>query len=183
MTMRPRLRKLALTAHVISSVGWLGTIGAFLALAIAGLVTQDAQIVRAAYPSMELIGWLVIVPCSFAALTTGLIQSLGTEWELLRHYWVGTKFVLTLGATGLLLVHMGVVRHASDLATGTTVAGDFHNLQVRLIVDAALAMIVLLTNTFLSVYKPWGLTAYGRRAGVLRARRTGSEPKHDGRSG
>src|SRR5262249_44001462 len=111
----------------------------------------------------ELVGWLVIVPCSFAALATGLIQSLGTEWGLLRYYWVATKFVLTLGATGLLLVHMTVVRHASDLATGATAAGNFRNLQVRLVFDAALAMIVLLSNTTLSVYKPWGLTAYGRR--------------------
>ena len=34
--MSPRLRKLALTAHVTFSVGWLGAVAAFLALSIAG---------------------------------------------------------------------------------------------------------------------------------------------------
>ena len=46
--MAPGLRKFALTIHVTSSVGWLGAVGAFLALAIAGLGSQDAQVVRAA---------------------------------------------------------------------------------------------------------------------------------------
>ena len=36
--MTPGLRKFALTTHVTSSVGWLGAVGAFLALAIAGVV-------------------------------------------------------------------------------------------------------------------------------------------------
>jgi len=37
------------------SVGLLGSIAAFLAVAVAGLTRQDAQMVRAAYPAMELI--------------------------------------------------------------------------------------------------------------------------------
>jgi hypothetical protein len=37
MPMTPRVRKLALTTHVTSSVGWLGAVAAFLALAVAGL--------------------------------------------------------------------------------------------------------------------------------------------------
>jgi hypothetical protein len=57
MMMTPALRKFALTAHVTSSVGWLGSVAAFLALAIAGLNSRDAQTMRAVYVSMELIGW------------------------------------------------------------------------------------------------------------------------------
>ena len=49
------------------------------------MVSHDAQMVRAAYLSMELIGWFVIVPFSLAALLTGLVQSLGTPWGLFRH--------------------------------------------------------------------------------------------------
>lgn len=41
-------RKFALTLHVTSSVGWLGAVAAFLALAIAGVTSGDAQMVRAA---------------------------------------------------------------------------------------------------------------------------------------
>ena len=79
MIMTPSLRKLALTAHVTSSVGWLGAVAAFLALAIAGLTSRDPQMVRAAYLAMELTGWFVIVPLSLASPLTGLVQSLCTE--------------------------------------------------------------------------------------------------------
>jgi hypothetical protein len=40
MNMSPALRKFALTAHITSSVGWLGSVIGFLALAIAGLTSQ-----------------------------------------------------------------------------------------------------------------------------------------------
>ena len=60
--MTPALRKFALTAHVTSSVGWLGSVAAFLGLAVVGLVSPDAQTMRAVYVSMELIGWFVVVP-------------------------------------------------------------------------------------------------------------------------
>lgn len=56
MTLTPRLRKVALTGHVVSSVGWLGAVIAFLALAIAGLTSQDAQTVRAVYLAMDVTG-------------------------------------------------------------------------------------------------------------------------------
>jgi hypothetical protein len=86
--MRSRLRKLVLTSHVTSAVGWLGAVAAYLALAVVGLTSQDSEMARAAYRSMEVIGWGVIVPCCLAALASGVIQSLGTEWGLLRHYWI-----------------------------------------------------------------------------------------------
>ena len=59
MALTPRLRKLALTAHVTSSVGWLGAVVAFLALSVAGLTSHDPQTVRGAYLVMELTGWVV----------------------------------------------------------------------------------------------------------------------------
>ena len=37
--MAPGLRKLVLTAHIVSSVGWLGAVAGFLALSVAGLTS------------------------------------------------------------------------------------------------------------------------------------------------
>ncbi|MGH8933676.1 MAG: hypothetical protein ACRDZO_24355 [Egibacteraceae bacterium] len=87
MTMTPRLRKFALTAHATSSVGWLGAVVVFLALAVVGLTSQDAQTVRGAYLVMEPAAWFVL-PLAIASLLTGLVSSLGTTWGLFRHYWV-----------------------------------------------------------------------------------------------
>jgi hypothetical protein len=87
MALTPRLRKLALTAHVTSSVGWLGAVVAFLALSIASLASQDPQTVRGAYLVMELTGWVVLVSPEpgLAAHRAGLLteQQLGSVPALL----------------------------------------------------------------------------------------------------
>ncbi len=162
--MTPRLRKFTLTAHITFSVGWLGAVVAYLPLAIAGLISRDYQMVRAAYLAMELIGWFVIVPFSLAALLTGVIQSLGTQWGLFRHYWILAKFLLTTGATIVLLRHMQAVSRMAGIAAETTLfSGDLQALRIQLVVHAAGGLLVLLAATTLSVYKPWGMTPYGRR--------------------
>src|SRR6266705_857178 len=80
--MTPSLRKFALTAHVTSSIGWFGAVAAFLALAIAGLFSQDRELVRAAYLVMGLTTWFVIVPFAFVSLGSGVVSSLFTRWGL-----------------------------------------------------------------------------------------------------
>ena len=168
--MTPGVRKLTLTAHVISSVGWLGSVAAYLAVALAGLTSHDPQMVRAAYLITAQIGWLVIVPLSFAALLTGLVQSLGTEWGLFRHYWIVSKFALTAGAIVVLLAHMQTVSRMAQIAAEVSLSGgDHRDIRKHLVVHAAGALIVLLTTTVLSIYKPWGRTPYGRRVRLTAA--------------
>jgi len=164
--MTPRLRKLALTAHVTVSVGWLGAVAAFLVLSIAGLTSQDAEVVRGAYLSMNLIGLFIIVPLSLAALATGLVQSLGTEWGLFRFYWVLVKLALTISSTLLLLLHQftavaGAAKLVSHAVPGTLPSAG--RVGMQLAGDAGLAILVLVMLTTISVYKPWGLTRYGLR--------------------
>lgn len=164
MTMTPNVRKLALTAHVVFSVGWLGAVVAYLALAIVGLTSHQARLVGAAYPSMEVIGWFVIVPFSLATLLAGLVESLGTPWGLFRHWWVLVKFLLTAGATAVLLSHIQAVSRMSDVAAATALsATDFRPERIELVVHAGGGLLVLLAATFLSVFKPWGMTPYGSR--------------------
>jgi hypothetical protein len=164
MTMTSRARKFALTAHVTASVGWLGAVASFLALALAGLMNRDAQMVRAVYLATDLTTWFVIVPLAFASLLTGLVVSLGTQWGLFRHYWVLVKFVLTILATFLLLLHTRPIGVLADRAREPAFLDhDVGPLQIQLVADAALALIALLVNVTLSVYKPAGMTAYGWR--------------------
>ena len=162
--LRPGVRRLALTAHVIASVGWLGAVAAFLAVAIAGLESEDGQLVRAAYLVMELMGWRVIVPLGAASLVTGLVQSLGTPWGLFRHWWVVIKLLMTALAMVVLLVHMRPIGFMADMATTTALAPHDHRaVRVQLVFDASAAFLVLLVNTGLSIYKPRGITRYGQR--------------------
>jgi hypothetical protein len=184
MTMTIGVRKFALTAHVTSSVGLLGSIAAFLALAVAGLTSQDVPTVRAAYLAMELIARSVIVPLAFASLLTGLIQSLGTPWGLFRYYWVVVKLLLTVFAAGVLLVKMELIDYAARLAAEMSLSRtDLRAAGIQLAVHAAGGLLLLLVPAVLSVYKPPGLTRYGRRE--LREQEALSQPirKHATRQG
>jgi hypothetical protein len=158
------VRKFALTTHVTSSVGWLGAVAAFLALAIGGLISNDGPLVQSAYIAMEFVTWFVIVPFSIASLITGVVQALGTPWGLFRHYWVVAKLTVTVVATAILLVHTQPIGAVAAVALqGPLAAGDLRPLRVQLVADAVAALFALLAATTLSVYKPWGLTAYGLR--------------------
>ncbi|MEX2126210.1 MAG: hypothetical protein WD795_20125 [Woeseia sp.] len=164
MTMTPSLRKFALTGHIASSVGLLGSIAAFLALALAGLTAQEAQIVRASYLAMDLTARFVIVPLALASLLTGLIQSLCTSWGLFRHYWIFAKLLLTAFATAVLLAKLELIGYAARLAAESVLPrADLRAAGMELAVHAAGGLLVLLVPAVLSVYKPWGLTPYGRR--------------------
>jgi hypothetical protein len=163
--MSPRLRKFTLIAHISASVGWLGAVVAFVALAVAGLTSQDAQTVRAAYLTMELIGWYALVPLALASLLTGLVQSLGTTWGLFRHYWVLFKLLINVFATIVLLMYTQTLDHFADIAAETMSSnGDLSGLRsTSPLLHAGLALLLLLAATTLAVYKPRGMTPYGQR--------------------
>lgn len=161
MSMAPRIRKFALTAHVTFSVGWLGAVIGFLVLVVTALSTQDTQTVRVAWIAMELIGWFAIVPLAFASLLTGLVMSLGTKWGLFKHYWVFFKLSLTVIATSVLLLNMQTVSSLVDIAAETesvNIAGMWGEL-----LHAGGGLLILLVITILSIYKPRGMTRYGLR--------------------
>ena len=162
MILTPGVRKLALTAHVAFSVGWLGAVAAFLALALVGLTTSDAETVRGAYLVMEPAAWFILVPLAFASLLTGLVQSLGTAWGLFRHYWVVFKLVINVIATIVLLVYMETFRLMAGVAADPR--ADLEAVRsVSPALHAGAALVLLLVATILAVYKPRGLTPYGRR--------------------
>jgi len=172
--MVPALRKLVLTTHVVVSIGWFGAAAAVLALGVTGLATRDPSLANGAYAGTEVIWRFVIIPFSLAALATGLIEALGTDWGLFRHYWVLAKAVITVGAVALLLLHTGSLlpalsRAAAAEASGALQAAGAHvhgglPPRVHLVVAAGGTLLLLLTTATLSIYKPWGKTPYGRRS-------------------
>ncbi len=165
MMMPPRLRKFVLTVHITTSVGWIGAAAAFLPLAIVVLTSQVSQTVRAAYLAMDVIAPFIIVPLSFAALLTGMVLSLFTPWGLFRHYWVLLKLLINVLAILVLLNYVSTLSLLVGVATKTTLSGaDLLVLRdPTSVAHAGGALLFLLTATVLSVYKPRGMTPYGRR--------------------
>lgn len=163
--MRPGLRRFMLILHITSSAGWIGAVATSLALAVAGLAGHDTQLVQAVYRALDVVGWYALVPFSLASLLTGLVQSLGTRWGLLRHYWVLIKLLMNLFATGVLLLYTQTLDYAAGLAARPALTGS----QLRELqspsptAHSIAALLLLLVAVALSVYKPRGLTRYGAR--------------------
>lgn len=158
--MSPALRKLMLTVHVASSVGWLGTIVAYLALNVAALGGRDEQTIRAAYLMMEPVALYALVPLGAASLVTGIVQALGSPWGLFRHYWVTISLVVTSFAFVILVLHLpaveGLAAAAADPSSDVNALGGdlFHSVG---------GLVVLTVPLVLNIYKPRGLTRYGWR--------------------
>jgi hypothetical protein len=157
--MAPRLRKIVLTAHVATSVGWLGAVLAYLALDITAVTGSDIPTVQAAYLAMDLIIWLAIVPLALASVLIGIVNALGTPWGLIRHYWVLLKLCLTVIATIVLLQEAQVV---SSLAQTAVATGDPRALPGTLLHSGG-GLLVLLVIAVLAIFKPRGMTRYGWR--------------------
>ena len=163
--MRPGLRKFALTTHVTLSVGWIGAVVAYLVLVVAAMTSQDAHILRGAWIAMGLIGRNLVVPLALTSLLTGIVMSIVTPWGLFRHYWVLISLGLTVFATVVLLQHMRTVNSFAGIATGGD-SGAVGALRGGLrgeILHAGVGLLVLLMIEVLNVYKPLGMTPYGRR--------------------
>src|SRR5579863_8142260 len=106
MTLSPGARKLMLTAHLTTSVGWLGAVATFLVLAGTALSTTDSHIADAADLLMDVVAWWVLIPFCFSSLLTGILSALGTPWGLFQHYWVFVKLIITILSTVVLVAHL-----------------------------------------------------------------------------
>jgi hypothetical protein len=160
MAFAPALRKFTFTAHVMSSVGWLGAVVVFLALAAIGVSSQDEGTVRGAYLVMAPAGWFVLVPLAHASLVSGIALSLGTPWGLIRYYWAAMKLVITVFSTVILLLYMRTFQQMAAVAADPAVELDLVR-QPSPLVHAILALALLIGATVLGIYKPFGQTPFG----------------------
>ena len=81
---------------------------------------------------------------------------------------IGTKFLLTIFGTVTLLQHQfsavaQAAKLVSGIAAGTLRSVALAQVGTQLLAVASVAILLLLVVTALSVYKPWGLSPYGRR--------------------
>ncbi len=149
--------------HVLASVGWFGAVLATLVLGVVALSTQDAVAVRAAYVALELIARFALVPLGLLSLLSGVVQSLGTTWGLLRHYWVIFKLVLNVVASVVLLMYLQTLDYLANQARAPHLSLEALR-DPSPVLHASGALVLLAGAAVLSVYKPKGLTRRGQRS-------------------
>ena len=176
----PRTRKVVLTTHVLTSVGWIGACTAYLTLAVAAMTSDSHDTMRAAFVSMEIV-YFALVPLAAVALLTGLIQAVCTNWGLLRYYWVVSKLALTFVALTVMVLNLdNVSSHADHASHGAAVESGAAAHQFR---HAAGGLAILGLTAILGLYKPRALTRYGRRRHPNRHPRGGPGGRAGSRSG
>lgn len=165
MSLSPTLRKQLLTLHIISTMVWLGSASSYIPIGIYVVNSQDAEMIRFAIQIMSIIVNFIVVPVAFVSLLTGVILSLGTRWGLLRHYWIVVKLLLNVFAVIMLVNYAVLLSRAAAIAAQTTwSSADIEILQAPNHISHPIgSVVIVVTATILSVYKPRGMTKFGRR--------------------
>lgn len=155
----PTNYKLLLLLHIVSSVGWLGLNVGNLTLAVIGLTTDDPATQHVSLSAMYLIGGTLLIPVSLLALTSGVLLGIYTRWGLIKYKWVLVKLALTIIAVVLIpLSLLPGLRELRDLMTATPAGelADLGRLGSTILTAGLVSTAMYVTNSVLSVLKPWG---------------------------
>lgn len=161
--LRPRARKVWLTLHVGFSVGWLGAGLGMVVLSLVGATTTDLALRHASYALMHIFDLTLVIPLVLLSIITGLVVSLGTQWGLIKHWWVLIKFGISLGIVAVAAAWENfLVRSlATDTGIAPAVAADGRGWQLA---GCLLGFVIALwVATTLSVWKPGQRTRWGKR--------------------
>ncbi|MDR7278460.1 hypothetical protein [Catenuloplanes atrovinosus] len=148
-TLNRRARKTLLTAHVATSVSWLG---ADLVLVVLGAAALSGRAPDGLYPVAALIGDWLLLPLTVAIWLIGVANAVLTPWGLLTHWWVTVKLIVTTVMLGLvyLLLTPGL-RQAAE--SGAELARED---RLNMVVAPGVSGALLIFLIALSVFKPWG---------------------------
>lgn len=157
--LRPRARKTITVVHIIASVSLLGEVWALVALNLYSTLAADTELAHAAYRLMAVLVFAGGIPLSMTALATGITLALGSHWGLARHYWVFGKLLLLIAVIclGMFLFQPSVV--AAAFEAGSPSDGQ----QWRQVCVVAAQLLLLVTATTLSVFKPKGRIGWWSR--------------------
>jgi hypothetical protein len=158
----PRPRKVVLLVHIVASVALVGEVWGLVLLNLSATLTGDAALAHAAYRLMTPLVFAGGIPLSFISLLSGIVLGLGTRWGVLRHFWVAAKLVLLIAT----ILVGALLSNPEDLAAATlNGAAPGAARQWGQVAAVGGQLLMLLTATALSVFKPRGLPRFlGRLA-------------------
>jgi hypothetical protein len=164
MMMKSDSRKFVLTLHTTVTGVWLGSVVVYLTLVVVSLAGWADIGLAPTWATLALLGWYVVVPAALASFVSGVAMASSTTWGLFHHKWVVASLGLTTLGVVVLLSHMPGVTESATLAnTASGAEADLHQALWSELLHSGLGLVVLLAIQAINVYKPAGLTIYGRR--------------------
>jgi uncharacterized membrane protein len=160
------MRTFVLLAHILSAVSWIGVDLVMGVLSLRGLTTDDPQTLATAYGALALFCVPLLLTLGLLTLTTGVVLGLGTRFGLARYWWVVTKLVITVVLCVLVLVLLRPTLVEAGTQTALvdgTLPERLTDVRRDMIFPPIVSTSALLFASWLSVYKPLGVTPRGRR--------------------
>lgn len=142
-------RRLIMVVHIASAVALMGEVWVLVVLNLRATLTDDPVLARSAYTLMETLVFAGGIPLSLTALASGITLAVTSKWGLARHYWVFTKLLLQIA---VILVGM-LAFDPAGMASAGVASPASHWAQVAVVSSQ---LVMLLTATTLSVFKPQG---------------------------
>jgi hypothetical protein len=149
-----RWRQLTVWLHVLTSVGWMAQAMTLCVLLAVGL--SDPSVRGAATSMSFVLDGRLLGPMADASAFTGIMLAAATPWGFFRHWWVLTKFAITI-----VQLYVGIFL-LSPALEHSVVAGP----SARQVAGTALMASAIAFQCWLSIAKPWGKVRGPRRGPV-----------------
>jgi hypothetical protein len=151
------MRHGVLTVHILGAGAWIGMDVVMGVLVFTAAATSNADTEGLCYRALGLFAVWPLLTAGLVTLASGLVLGLGTNYGLVRYWWVAVKLALNLVLVTLVafVLRPGVPdadRYGEALMDGTPTDVTVDSWAFPPIVST----IALVTATILSVYKPWG---------------------------
>lgn len=152
-----KARRAVLTVHILGAGAWIGIDVVLGVLVVTAMLTTSVDTEALCYRVLELFAVWPLLTAGLVTLVSGVVLGLGTNYGLVRYWWVAVKLALNVVLVGLVVVALrpGLAEAAAygeQLAAGGSPTGDVGSLVFPPVVSG----IALTTATVLSVFKPWG---------------------------
>jgi hypothetical protein len=151
------MRRAVLTVHIIGAGAWIGIDVVLGVLVFTAQLTGDPQTEALCYRALELFAVWPLVGAGVVTLVSGIVLGLGTNYGLVRYWWVAVKLVMNVVLVALIVFALrpGIAEagaHGDALAAGAASDVATDGLMFPPVVSGT----ALVVATVLSVFKPWG---------------------------
>jgi hypothetical protein len=150
-------RRGVLTVHILGAGAWIGMDVVMGVLVFTARLTTDVGTEALCYRALELFAVWPLLTAGLVTLASGIVLGLGTNYGLVKYWWVAIK--LALNVVLVVLVAFSLRSGVADAATyGEAIAtATPTDISVGdLVMPPIVSSTALVVATILSVYKPWG---------------------------
>lgn len=157
--LRTRARFWLKAFHIFFISLWIGAVSCIILLTFTkGYVTNGNEL-WVVNKSIKLIDDIIIIPCAFGVIITGIMFSLLTNWGFFRHKWITAKYIITF-ITALSGSFLGSWVNRMEAISASEGMLSLQNPTYIHYVKmnkhfASLQGILLVAMIFISVFKPW----------------------------